>query len=101
MSRQECINGFSDYIFWDVDKSSVDPVQNAPFLVRRVLEYGQIADWKNLLKYYGLQQVADVAKQLRTLDPKALSFISAVSGTPIDLFRCYTTRQSNPEHCNF
>lgn len=101
MSRQECINGFSDYIFWDVDKASVDPVLNAPFLVRRVLEYGQIADWKNLLKYYGLERIADVAKQLRTLDPKALSFISTVSKTPIDNFRCYTTRQSNPEHCNF
>ncbi|MBQ4230925.1 MAG: hypothetical protein II671_05185 [Salinivirgaceae bacterium] len=101
MSRQECINGFSDYIFWDVDKTSVDPALNAPFLVRRVLEYGQITDWKHLLKYYGLERIADVAKQLRTLDPKALSFISTVSGTPIDNFRCYTTRQSTPEHCNF
>ena len=24
MSKKECIQGFSDYIFWDVDRSSID-----------------------------------------------------------------------------
>jgi hypothetical protein len=31
MSKKECIQGFSDYIFWDVDRSSIDPVANAPY----------------------------------------------------------------------
>ncbi len=31
MSKKECIEGFSDYIFWDVDRSSIDPVANAPY----------------------------------------------------------------------
>ena len=49
MSKKECIQGFSDYIFWDVDRSSIDPVANAPYIVQRVLEYGQYEDWKHLL----------------------------------------------------
>ena len=101
MSKKECIQGFSDYIFWDVDRSSIDPVANAPYIVKRVLEYGQYEDWKHLLAYYGLDSIVDTAKKLRTLDAKALSFISTVSRTPIEQFRCYNTRQSIPQHSSF
>ena len=101
MSQLECIHGFSDYIFWDVDRDSVDLDKNAPFVIRRVLEYGQLSDWKVLLGYYGLDGIVKVSKQLRSLEPKALSFISIISQTPIEQFRCYNTRQSTPEHCNF
>ena len=101
MSKKECIQGFSDYIFWDVDRSSIDPSANASFIVQRVLEYGQYEDWKHLLAYYGLDSIVDTAKKLRTLDAKALSFISTVSRTPIEQFRCYNTRQSIPQHSSF
>ena len=101
MSKQECIQGFSDYIFWDVERNSIDLASNAPFVIQRVLEYGQIGDWKLLLGYYGLEEIVKVTKQLRTLEPRALAFISTVSQTPVEQFRCYNTRQSNPEHCNF
>ena len=101
MSTQEFIEGFSDYIFWDVDRASIDLSANAPYVVQRVLEYGQIGDWKLLLSYYGLEEIVAISKKLRTLEPRALSYISTISGTPIEKFRCYNTRQSNPEHCNF
>ena len=101
MSKQECIQGFSDYIFWDVDRNSIDLASNAPFVIQRVLEYGQIGDWKLLLGYYGMEEIVKVSKRLRTLEPRALSFISTVSQTPVEQFRCYNTRQSNPEHCSF
>lgn len=101
MSKREYIQGFSDYIFWDADRDSLDPEVNAPYIVRRVLEYGQIEDWKLLLNFYGLKQIAEISTQLRTLEPRALSFISTISNTPLDQFRCFNTRQLNPEHCNF
>ena len=101
MSKQECIQGFSNYIFWDVDRASIDLTRNAPFVIQRVLEYGQITDWKLILEYYGLDRIVSISKKLRSLDPKALSFICTVSKTPIEQFRCYNTRQSNPQHCIF
>ena len=101
MSKQECIQGFSDYIFWDVDRNAIDLTENAPYVVQRVLEYGQVGDWKLLLGFYGLDEIVRVSRKLRTLEPRALSFISTVSKTPIDQFRCYNTRQSIPQHCNF
>ena len=101
MSKKECIQGFSDYIFWDVDRQSIDPVAHAPYIVQRVLEYGQYSDWKHLLAYYGMDSIVNTAKQLRTLEAKALAFISTVSKTPIEQFRCYNIRQSLPPHATF
>ena len=101
MSMKECIQRFSDYIFWDVDRNDVDLSANSPFVIRRVLEYGQIGDWRLILGYYGMDKIVEVTKNLRSLEPRALSFISTVSNTPIEQFRCFSTRQSNPEHCNF
>ena len=101
MSERECIQKFSDHLFWDVDRSSVDLSAHAPFMVQRVLEYGGIGDWGLLLSYYGLDSIVEICKHLRSLEPRALAFISTISETPEEEFRCYHTRQSNPEHCNF
>ena len=46
MSKQECIEKLSDYIFWDVDRKIVDTSDNAAFIIQRVLEYGQWTDWQ-------------------------------------------------------
>ncbi len=93
MSSSEVIKGFSSYIFWDVDRNTIDLAENAPFVIQRVLEYGQWGDWNILLGYYGLGQIVNIAKHLRTLDPKALAFLSTISDTPKEQFRCYNTRQ--------
>ena len=101
VSNKDLVNSLSDYIFWDVDKDSVDAINHAPFIVQRVLEYGQTNDWKTLVRFYGLERIVTISLQLRSLDSKALSFISTISNTPIENFRCYTTKQSIPQHLNF
>ena len=101
MSKQECIQRFSDQLFWDVDRVSVDMETHAPFVVRRVLEYGNLEDWNLLLSFFGKESVVEVCKRLRSLEPRALAFVCTVLDTPKEEFRCYNTRQSNPEHCNF
>lgn len=92
------IESFSEYLFWDVNRDDVDPEKNAPFLVQRVLEYGQLSDWDLLNALYGLDKITEIAKNLRSLDPRALSFISVISSIPKEQFRCYTTRQSSRKH---
>ena len=92
MSNREAIDNFSEFLFWDVDRYSVDIQKNEPFLVQRVLEYGLIEDWNALKRLYGVPRIARTAQKLRSLDPRALSFIAAISSTPIEQFRCYTTR---------
>ena len=89
MDKADVINKFSEHLFWDIRTGEVDMEKNAPYVVQRVLEYGRLSDWKLLLSYYGLCRIADIACHLRTLEPRALAFISTVSGVPKNQFRCF------------
>lgn len=89
---------FSEHLFWDVDPRAVDTEKNEPFIVQRVLEFGRLADWYLLLELYGLERITSTAKTLRSLDPRAFSFIATVSSTPKEQFRCYITKQSSQRH---
>jgi hypothetical protein len=66
-----------------------------------VLEYGLIDDWRFILKYYGIKRIAEIAKTFRELDEKSLYFISYLSDTPVEEFRCYNYQPSQPRHWNF
>ena len=94
MQNKNDINLFSDYLFWDVRKGSIDLDTNESYVIQRVLEFGQINDWNQLVSRYGLERIVRVAQKLRTLDPKALSFISCISSTPKITFRCFTSKPS-------
>lgn len=80
---------FSKYLFWDTNLSMVDLERNAPYIVQRILEYGEVTDWHLLLKYYGLKRIVEIAKELRCLDSHALAFLCAVSKTREEDYRCY------------
>ena len=79
---------FSKYLFWDTDSTTVDLERNSSYVVQRVLEYGELSDWRLLRAYYGLKRIVEIAKQLRSLDPKALSFLCVVSDTHEEDYRC-------------
>ena len=101
IKNTEYINRFSSYLFWDVDKKELNMDNHAPYIIKRVLEYGQLADWNLLCEYYTLPGITIRAKEFKELESRALSYISVVSNTPINQFRCYTIQQSNPKHLNF
>ncbi|MBQ8593198.1 MAG: hypothetical protein IJ467_02755 [Bacteroidaceae bacterium] len=96
MSERECIANFSKGLFWDVDVRQVNMDDCPSQIVQRVLEYGNLSDWRIICSYYGLDKIVNLCRNLRTLDAVALAFISGISGTPKECFRCYRTKQSNP-----
>lgn len=95
------INNLSKHLFWDVDSLTLDAELHKKFIVKRVLEYGLLNDWIVINKYYGKDKIAQIAASLRSLDPKALSFISTYSGLAKENFRCFTTPQSTQRHWSF
>ncbi|MCU0358316.1 MAG: hypothetical protein MUE95_12120 [Cyclobacteriaceae bacterium] len=84
--------GLSAHLFWDVDRNSLILDQHQKFIIQRVLEYGTLEDWKALLKIYGRDVITETVQTLRSLDPRALSFIAAFSGLSREKFRCYITK---------
>ncbi len=101
MSARECIQEFTPNLFWDTRLESIDLEANAPYVVQRVLEYGQLNDWHLIVSYYGMERIGQISIGLRTLESKALSFVSLVTSIPIESFRCYTLKLSSPKHWDY
>ena len=90
----------SQYLFWDICRSAFDPERNSAQIIKRVLEYGELDDWRAIRDYYGLDRIASDCKTLRSLRPEALSFVCVVTNTRKEDYRCYTFRQSFPTPWN-
>ena len=90
---------FTPNLFWDIDAQDFGMERCPAQIVQRVLEYGQMNDWDIIRKYYGIPRVAEICKGLRTLDPRALAFITCISHTNKEDYRCYHIAQSTmPTH---
>lgn len=92
---------FSENLFWDVRFEDIDFQKHAPYVIQRILEYGADQDWRQLVSIYGLNRIGEVAMNLRSLEPRAMSFIAAITHHPKEDFRCYTLRQSNQQPWNY
>lgn len=101
MLTNNYIEQYSGHLFWDVKKEDIDFDKYPQYVVKRVLEYGFLSDWKLICAYYGLSEIIKIAKELKELEPHALAYIAAISKTPKEEFRCYTYQQSIPPHWNF
>ena len=95
------INTLSNHLFWDVDTSSIDTEAHSKYIITKVLQFGLYKDWTNLRKFYGLERIVKTAKNIKDLDRKTASFLSAIADVPKDNFLCYTTKQSTPKHWYF
>jgi hypothetical protein len=91
---------FSRNLFWDIDPDTLDLELHRKYVVARVLTYGTLEDWRLLLRRFTLPSIIAVAQTLRTLDPRALSFLCAIGHVQRESFRCYILRQSNPTPWN-
>ncbi len=93
--KNNFIDRLPDRLFWDVDRSKLDPEQHSRWLIERILMWGSLDDFKHLLAYYGWDEIVKVAKKSRQIDCKTASFVAHMTGTPKDEFLCYSTKQSN------
>jgi len=95
------LKDFSTHLFWDVDPDDLDLNKNKKLIIHRVLDYGLITDWECLYNFYGIDEIAKTAVNIRDLDKKSASFISLLSNAPLDKFACYTTKHLTQKHWNF
>jgi hypothetical protein len=95
MLKQEPV--FSQNLFWDVDINTLDANQHSKFILERVLQYGDLDDWRKVKNYYSFDNIKTMALDIRSLDPKTLSFIAAYLNISITEFRCYKLSQFDPQ----
>lgn len=93
MESKSPIDLLSKHLFWDTDVKAISIEKNKNFIIQRVLEYGFIADWDLIKKWYGIAEIGEIACQFRSLDSRALAFIANLSNIPFNKFRSYKESQ--------
>lgn len=88
---------FDKRIFWDVAFDQIDYDQKSAFVITRVFERGDVEDIRNCRRYYGDDRIREVLLNVRFLPEITMYLAAAVVDRPIEDFRCYKLRQSNPE----
>ncbi len=73
MNTERASHTFSPGLFWDIDPAGLGQQHNAWF-ISRVLNFGDIADWRNLFALYSLAEIKEVAETRRDLNPKSRNF---------------------------
>lgn len=100
MTQNTNLYGLNQHLFWDIDTRCFDIDDNAPWIIQRVLEYGNMKDWYIIENHFGMDRIIAYAMNFRTLDPIALSFLCFISGTKKEDFRCYRIAQLFPTPWN-
>ncbi|MFT4666191.1 MAG: hypothetical protein ACI8YQ_001827 [Polaribacter sp.] len=89
-----------NYLFWDIELTSLDYSKNARFIIQRVIQKGSIKEWKIIKDFYGLDLIKNEILMIRDLDAKTLNFFSTYFSLNKNNFRCFTIQQSFPKHFN-
>ncbi|MCO6491460.1 MAG: hypothetical protein J5I98_23790 [Phaeodactylibacter sp.] len=69
--KRPCI---SPHLLWEYDLSSFDFDKSKRVVIERVIERGTLDDWREMIRYYGEEQVLNVARQSRQLSAKDKGF---------------------------
>lgn len=101
MSELESSFNIDPRLFWDTDVTKLDPQKHSSYIIERVVSRGEWDDWKNLLDFYGHEQIRHVVISLRHLDAKTHHFLAMYFNCPLESFRCYTQKQLNHGHWNY
>ena len=96
--KQLNLSELSKHLFWDVTCNELDPVASQGFIIRRVLRYGTMDDWRRIVGFYGIHAIAQVAMHARDIDRKSAAFVSLLAGMCKEKFRCYAETQSTMKH---
>jgi hypothetical protein len=86
------------HLFWDTDVNTIDIHKHKEAIIERVVERGSWKEFKEILQFYGRDDVIATLKKVRWLSDKTMHFVSGYFEIPLEKLRCYTQRQSSPKH---
>lgn len=58
------------HLLWDYSIDTMDYDKHAVVVIERVIERGNLSDWKEIVRYYGQEKIKDVAQKSKRLNKK-------------------------------
>ena len=75
-------------LFWDADKKRVDLRFHRSYIIRRIMDYGDLDDVRWMVVTYSSEEIIGVLKKGRGLSRKSGSFWGSHFGVPKEEVAC-------------
>ena len=75
-------------LLWDTDRETLDYKKSADFIIGRVLDFGNLEEWRSVRDFYGLAQIKRAALKHVFSDSKGANFWSLALDIPLKNLRC-------------
>jgi hypothetical protein len=62
------------HLLWEYDLGKFNFNRSANIVIERVIERGNMDEWREILRYYGREKVLEVARRSKQLDKKDKHF---------------------------
>lgn len=85
-------------LFWDVDVNTLDEQTHKRYIIQQVLNFGNLEEFRALLRWYGQDMVREEAKKAGYLDPKTLAFVTSHFNINKNEMQCCIKKRSRPVH---
>jgi len=80
-------------LFWDVDPDILSEENNRTLIIERVLNLGNLEEWKEIVRYYGLETIKAEVVKAGDLFPKTVAFVESYLKIPKKELRCYIKKR--------
>lgn len=80
-------------IFWDVDFESLDYEEQAQFIITRAFERGDVADIRQVRRFYGDEKVITSLTAVKFLFYHTFVLAKNIFNLDENAFKCFTTNQ--------
>jgi hypothetical protein len=88
-------------LFWDVNTAKLNTDTSKLLIMERILTRGNLEEFKQLVRFYTIQELSQTVLKMGNLDNRTLNFIAEYLKLPKQDFLCYRKKLSNPLHCSF
>lgn len=86
--ESDILTNLRESLFWDVDFKKLDLQKDAQFIIGRVLDFGNLKEWKAIEKFYGLKKIKEVAQNHIFSDKRSANFWAMVLGISLANLKC-------------
>lgn len=80
-------------LFWDVAFDSLDADKNKNLIIARVLNLGNLEEFRNIMHYYGFETIKNEVQKVGDFDPKTLEFVVTYFNLNKEDLQCFKRKQ--------
>ncbi len=71
---QKAVPQIRRHLLWEYDLDAFDYLRSKKIVIERIIERGNLKEWKEMLLFYGKATVLEVARSSKQLDRKEKNF---------------------------